>query len=167
MTISFTPGPYVVLLNAVVFGIALFRRARLRTLRNLGGVMLVVSAVVWDPLCWWADWDHCRWSPGLAGPLASMKSELRNLVLAQESYFTDSGTFATSLPSTLFEVTPGVQITILAASDSGFRAVASHTITDRQCAIYVGPVGQPPARREGEPGCTCASSLERLRGLCP
>src|SRR5438093_7262817 len=69
--------------------------------------------------------------------LASMKSDLRNLVTAEEAYFADSVKYTTNL-GTAFSTTSGVVGPTIALSADGWTANVSHTTTPKTCAIYVG-----------------------------
>lgn len=86
---------------------------------------------------------------------ASLKSDLRNLTTAQEAYFYDNGTYATALTSLQYSTSPGVVLSITAASNAGFSAIATHPASfPLTCAIYIGNVtAQTPATVEGQIGC--------------
>jgi prepilin-type N-terminal cleavage/methylation domain-containing protein len=86
--------------------------------------------------------------------ITSMKSDLRNLVLAEESYYGDNVTYTTSPTDVHLVVSPGVSITITGASGAGWAATAGHTATTRTCGIFYG-TGTPPiaGQGEGEPRC--------------
>ncbi len=61
--------------------------------------------------------------------LASMKSDLRNLITAEEAGPT------------------------IALTADGWTARVSHTTTPKTCAIYVGSTALAPATKEGAPAC--------------
>ncbi len=107
--------------------------------------------------------------------LASMKSDLRNLITAEEAYFADSVKYTSNL-GTAYNVTSGVvgptiavtangftatvshttttkTCAIYVGSANGFTATVSHTTTTKTCAIYVGSTSLAPANKEGEPKC--------------
>ena len=99
--------------------------------------------------------------------LAAMKSDLRNLVTAEEAYFSDNQAylFATAsnvggAPSELDATThyvPSAGVTVVAAaSGNGWTGSASHTATAKVCDIYVGDgaTSLGLATAEGEPKCT-------------
>lgn len=87
--------------------------------------------------------------------LAAMKSDLRNLASAQESYFYDQLSYTTVLanqPS--FRASTGVTIAIAQATMGGWSASAAHANTIRQCFLFVGnasPLGA--ATLEGQVAC--------------
>ena len=84
--------------------------------------------------------------------LASMKSDLRNLVTAEEAYFADSVKYTTNL-GTAYSTTSGVVGPTIAVTADGWTANVSHTTTTKQCYIYVGSTALAPANKEGEPKC--------------
>ncbi len=84
--------------------------------------------------------------------LASMKSDLRNLVTAEEAYFADSVKYTTAL-GTAFSTTTGVVGPTIATTADGWTAWVSHNVTTKTCAIYVGSTPLAPANKEGAPQC--------------
>ena len=87
--------------------------------------------------------------------LAAMQSDLRNLVTAEESYFSANQTYTATPATTQFASTAGVTVTIAAVSVSGWSATAWHSGTTRTCAIFLG--GAPPAApavNSGQATCT-------------
>jgi len=85
--------------------------------------------------------------------LASMKSDLRNLITAEEAYFADSVKYTSNL-GTAYSTTSGVSAPpTIAVTADGFTAWVSHTTTTKTCAIYVGSTAFAPANKEGEPKC--------------
>ncbi|HEY5489614.1 MAG TPA: prepilin-type N-terminal cleavage/methylation domain-containing protein [Gemmatimonadaceae bacterium] len=85
--------------------------------------------------------------------VASMKSDLRNLVTAQEAYFSDhNSTYASTIATdmaTSYRSSSGVTVTLNSSGNTGWSASAYHTTTTRTCAISVGGT----ATNEGEPVC--------------
>lgn len=90
---------------------------------------------------------------------ASMRSDLRNLVVSQDGFFFSNSVYTTSLAA--LEVTPsrGVAITVHAADAGGWSATATHAGgAPEECGIFIGtatPVG--PAVSEGLIKCGPAS----------
>jgi hypothetical protein len=87
--------------------------------------------------------------------VAEVKSDLRNLVTAQEVFFGDSTRYTGNLRRLQFTPSPGVRIVSLSVTGAAYTATATHTsLPGYVCAIFVGDV-QPPvgAQREGEPVC--------------
>jgi hypothetical protein len=96
--------------------------------------------------------------------IASMKSDLRGLVTAEESYFADNATFtatignlvnANGIPS--YEQSPGNTLSITSATSTGWSATAKSTRTTHICGIYVGSATPPvpgfSEQKDGEPKC--------------
>ena len=84
--------------------------------------------------------------------VASMKSDLRNLVTAQEAYFSDNNsTYASSTGAmgTNYKSSSGVTVTMGAVTTTGWSATSRHSSTAKTCAISVGGT----ATNEGEPVC--------------
>jgi type II secretion system protein G len=87
--------------------------------------------------------------------IASMKSDLRNLVTAEEAYFADSIKYSTTIGAggLSFNVTSGNNLPALALTLDGWTASISNVNTTKTCAIYVGTTALAPASKEGEPKC--------------
>jgi type IV pilus assembly protein PilA len=86
--------------------------------------------------------------------IASMKSDLRNLVTAEEAFFADSVKYANvAMLGTNFATTSGVTNLAITVTTDGWYATLGHTTTAKTCAIYVGSTSTAPANKEGEPKC--------------
>ena len=91
--------------------------------------------------------------------MASMKSDLKNLVLAEESYFTDFNTYgalADLQAANLFSPTTGVLMATANNTATGFSATATHPgAAATTCGVYVGNAAPPNGAltNEGEVGC--------------
>ncbi len=86
--------------------------------------------------------------------IASMKSDLRNLVTAEESYFADNVTYATTTSNLQYNSSAGVTVTVSGATGTGWSATASHNATTKTCGIFVGAATAPiSGQNEGEPKC--------------
>ena len=90
--------------------------------------------------------------------LAAMKSDLRNLVTAEESYFADNVTYTNTLLTTIFSPSAAVTVTIAGASGTGWAATAKHsalTTGIATCGIYGGNGTAPNAAvtAEGQVAC--------------
>jgi len=73
--------------------------------------------------------------------ISSMKSDLRNLVTAQESYFTDNNSSyaaSTTAMGTNFQASSGITVTITGASASAWNASATSGLTTKTCTISYG-----------------------------
>src|SRR5437773_4372794 len=84
--------------------------------------------------------------------LAEMKSDLRNLVTAEEAYFADSTRFTTNLGS-MYSASSGVTGPTIATTADGWTAHVGQTSTVYTCAIFVGSTPLAPATVEGAPAC--------------
>ena len=89
---------------------------------------------------------------------AAMKSDLRNLATAEESYFQANNTYYSGAipdPAIGFAPSPGVTISLSGVSQSGWAAAATHSsVPGKQCAVYFGSTAAPPpATVEGQVAC--------------
>jgi prepilin-type N-terminal cleavage/methylation domain-containing protein len=90
--------------------------------------------------------------------VAVMKTDLRNFLSAEESYFYDFATYSSD-PATVysrgFETSKDVSLVVNEATATGWSATATHIGTPSQCAIFMGsaaPLGA--ATHEGVVDCT-------------
>ena len=70
--------------------------------------------------------------------IAAMKSDLRNLISAQEQRFADYGTYAASFSDLEFRASSGVTMSIGEETRAGWSATAVHGGTVVWCAVFVG-----------------------------
>ena len=85
---------------------------------------------------------------------ASMRSDLRNLAVSQESYMYDNSVYASSLADMNVRPSNGVTITIGVATGQGWNAQAEHFMANPiRCYIYVGNAVLPPATTDGVVVC--------------
>ncbi len=83
-----------------------------------------------------------------------MKADLRNLVTAQEAYFSDNVTYAASVNRLNYTVSPGTTVTIVSSSGTGWSATASNVAAKATCGIFVGSAQPPfPGQSEGAAEC--------------
>ena len=85
--------------------------------------------------------------------LASMKSDLRNLITAEEAYFSDNAAYTTAIAVANYTVSTGVTGPTVTMSADGWTASVAHNLTAKTCAIYIGTTALAPANKEGEPKC--------------
>ncbi len=94
--------------------------------------------------------------------IASMKSDLRNLVTAEEAYFADSVKYSftssncvTPAPSGTvnFCTTSGNFLGSINPTADGWTASITNQNTTKNCAIFIGSTVLAPANKEGEPKC--------------
>jgi hypothetical protein len=97
---------------------------------------------------------------------AAMRSDLRNLVTAEESFFADSIRYSSNLQQlaeAMRRLSPayqtdipsaGVTIQFTATSATGWSAIARHRSSSTHCSVFVGSATSPiPGGNEGEPVC--------------
>jgi prepilin-type N-terminal cleavage/methylation domain-containing protein len=71
--------------------------------------------------------------------VASMKTDLRNLITAEEAYFSDYYTYTSTTADLPFTESPGVTVTIDYNPGRGWTATAGHTATLRTCEVWIAP----------------------------
>jgi uncharacterized RDD family membrane protein YckC len=99
--------------------------------------------------------------------IAAMKSDLRNLVGAEECYIESGGRKYTSDVTKLgpprctpgFTLSPGVTGLTISPTSDGFTARVGHIGTTRTCGVFVGSTPLPPATREGVAECQASSGI--------
>jgi len=86
---------------------------------------------------------------------ASMRTDLRNLATAQESYFYSNDVYTTDPMALNFTVSPGVVISIPEATSGGWSAVATHPLVPAiKCVLYLGTAAPiAPATVDGQITC--------------
>jgi type IV pilus assembly protein PilA len=90
--------------------------------------------------------------------VASMKSDLRNLAGAEESYWVENRTYyggAIPAAALQFNVSSGVSVVMVTATDAGWSARATALpLTTMQCSIFYGTTPPlPPATADGAVAC--------------
>ena len=87
--------------------------------------------------------------------LTAMKSDLRNLVTAEEAFFADSVKYTTTIGAggLTFNVTSGNANPTIALTADGWTATISNVNTTKTCALFIGSTAIAPANKEGEPKC--------------
>ena len=88
--------------------------------------------------------------------VAQMKSDIKNLATAEEAFFYDSAFYTTSLAAlNNFRSSTGVTLTVGEATPMGWSALATHSQTTRQCAMFQGSAAPvAPASVEGRITCS-------------
>ena len=86
---------------------------------------------------------------------AALKTDLRNLSTAEEAYFFENAIYTDDLSKLSYRSSPGVTLTIVTASISGWAASATHPASfPLTCALFAGTVAPlAPATVEGLIGC--------------
>src|SRR5213595_83703 len=89
--------------------------------------------------------------------MATLRSDLRNFVTAQEAHFADHGTYARSLRQLQhgFHASPGVTLVLLTSSDSSHSEIAiSDNVPGLDCAMFIGNAPPPlGTEKEAVPAC--------------
>ena len=86
---------------------------------------------------------------------AKMKSDLRNLIVAEEAFFADSVKYTTTIGvgGLNYQPSPDNRILMLRLTKDGWVATIGSLRTKTICAIFVGSTPMAPAALEGEPLC--------------
>jgi prepilin-type N-terminal cleavage/methylation domain-containing protein len=86
---------------------------------------------------------------------AGMKSDLRNMTVAQESFFYDHSRYSPSLDSIEFLGSPGDTLVIHEATGTGWSATSSNPLSyPHFCAMFFGTAAPvPPATEAGVVTC--------------
>ena len=87
--------------------------------------------------------------------ITAMKSDLRNLVSAEESFFSDSAKYSTSLTALNVKASSGVNSPTITTYPGAWSATNSHTqLTGTVCGIGVNTTNpRVTTAGEGEPAC--------------
>ncbi|HVE78412.1 MAG TPA: prepilin-type N-terminal cleavage/methylation domain-containing protein [Gemmatimonadaceae bacterium] len=86
---------------------------------------------------------------------AALRSDLRNLTVAQEAYFYEAKEYASDTSMLNNRMSPGVRITLIVPPTGGWIATATHPLSyPLECTVFVGPMTPPPPTvSEGVPAC--------------
>src|SRR3981189_3416657 len=70
---------------------------------------------------------------------AALRSDLRNLVVAEEAFFYDSVKYSTDTAALKFRPSPGVIITLVTPPSGGWIATATHPLSyPLRCVVFYG-----------------------------
>ena len=83
------------------------------------------------------------------------KSDLRNLVTAEEAYFADSVKYSATIGAggVIFTQSTGNTAPVVNTTADGWTANITNVNTTKTCSIYIGSTSLAPANKEGEPKC--------------
>ncbi len=84
---------------------------------------------------------------------ASMKSDLKNLIPAEEEFFADSVRYTPTLSSLHFHPSSLNRILSFRLTHDGWVATVGNAKTTTVCAIFVGSTPVAPAVKEAQPAC--------------
>ena len=86
--------------------------------------------------------------------LAAMKSDLRNLASAEESYFYEHQTYTADTTQLEFRHSTGVVLDVQSASGNSWGAMATLPAAyPMRCALFMGNTAVAPATTEGQVSC--------------
>src|SRR5205814_3109455 len=87
--------------------------------------------------------------------LASMKSDLRNLVTAEEAYFADSVKYSSTIGAggVIFTQSTGNTAPTITTTADGWTANIKNANTTKTCSIYIGSTSLTTATKECEQKC--------------
>jgi prepilin-type N-terminal cleavage/methylation domain-containing protein len=91
--------------------------------------------------------------------VSAMRSDLRNLTAAQESFWVENQTYYNGVvpaPALAFQPSAGVTITIVSSAASGWSAQATAPLlTPQTCVVFYGAAPPiPPATADGAVACS-------------
>jgi prepilin-type N-terminal cleavage/methylation domain-containing protein len=90
--------------------------------------------------------------------VSQMRSDLRNMVTAQEAYMSDALTYYNGpvpAPAIAYGPSGTNVVTLSGVTNTGWAAVATNPTTARTCAIFIGSAPPPaPATVDGIAACT-------------
>lgn len=87
---------------------------------------------------------------------AALRSDLRNLVVAEEAYYYERSAYSADTAALKFRPSPGVILSIDVPPTGGWVATATHPLSfPLKCVVFFGNVSPTPApaEQEGVPGC--------------
>jgi type IV pilus assembly protein PilA len=87
--------------------------------------------------------------------IASMKSDLRNLITAEEAYFADSVKYSATIGAggIIFVQSTGNTAPTINLTADGWTANIKNVNTTKTCSVYIGSTALAPAVKEGEAKC--------------
>ena len=93
-------------------------------------------------------------SPRRRAAITAMKSDLRSLATAEETYFVDNLTYSTDAGELGFRTSPGVSMTIEATPDGWTARTIHESAAGHRCALAFGDIApMAPATRAGVLEC--------------
>ena len=86
--------------------------------------------------------------------MATMKTDLRNLVTAEEAFFSDNQAFSSDQTALNYSPSKNVTVTVTLDGTSGWHAQSTHTlVSGKSCLVYVGSA-VPAGQKDGVPYCS-------------
>src|SRR5438552_3412200 len=93
--------------------------------------------------------------------VATMKSDLRNLVTVEEIFLADSQKYATDLGGS-YAASGGNRLPTITLTRDGWSASITSPNSAQICAVFVGSTPFAPASKEGAPACMKPDSATRV-----
>lgn len=86
----------------------------------------------------------------------ALKSDLRNIAVAQEAYFFDHASYANDVALLDAHTSPGVTIALSTPAPGSWVATATHPASyPLRCTLFYGPITPPPPPAETEGVLVC------------
>ncbi|HVX37938.1 MAG TPA: prepilin-type N-terminal cleavage/methylation domain-containing protein [Gemmatimonadaceae bacterium] len=86
--------------------------------------------------------------------ITAMKSDLRNLVTAEEAYFSDSSSYTANTTNLKFQSSTGVNSPVITTYPGAWAATVTHTqLSGQTCGIGVNTTNPLGTGNDGEPVC--------------
>ena len=87
--------------------------------------------------------------------MATMKTDLRNLVTAQEAFFSDNQAFTNDLVAANYAASKNVTVTVTNVGVDGWTANSVHAlVSTKQCDVYVGTDATNAGEKDGALVCS-------------
>src|SRR5437763_9474401 len=81
--------------------------------------------------------------------IAAMRSDLRNLVTVEESYFADSQKYSAN-PGAAYRVSAGNEMPTITTTQDGWSASMTSSSSAQVCAVFIGSTPLQRASTEGD-----------------
>jgi prepilin-type N-terminal cleavage/methylation domain-containing protein len=86
--------------------------------------------------------------------IATMKTDLRNLVTSEEAYFSDNQAYTTDTTALNYSPSKNVSVVISGVAGSSWQADATHTlVSGKTCSVYAGAAAVTAGEKDGVPVC--------------
>jgi hypothetical protein len=87
--------------------------------------------------------------------VAAMKTDLRNLIVAEEAFFADSVKYSSRTGPGAVDFSPstGNALLSITVTRDGWVAVMKNSSIPTRCTVFIGSTSLPPAVKEGYPTC--------------
>ena len=87
---------------------------------------------------------------------SALRSDLHNLITAEEQYFYETSSYTTDLSALKFNSTKNVATTIVSANETGWAATATHAqASPITCGVFYGAAAPPLAATTTEGVINC------------